>query len=281
MRPLSPDSPVFTTGRKKGLPQQPRNGGGDSDCEGASCVTPTSVIVGSPLTRELSDLSGSYVHGSPLAQGARGGVPRNIFSGPSESPLTFRQPWRQAYTLSIAAKENAGPTMPVLSSVVPSSKEVIMVEKNGGVEVVPPKEVDLPARPKIRLLPTGVLDAGCHDRFPIVILLMHPASKSYELLQLWLGLSNDTVRDVLQTIRHHIPHTWNQDYDGLVQPRGGRLNQLINCLRIRQFAAVPYEIWIAKPWALSADHTYVLPVKNVVILMRRLCPCSSFLCLPP
>jgi hypothetical protein len=137
--------------------------------------------------------------------------------------------------------------MPFLN---PSPEEMIMVELNGGVEVVPPELVELKARLNFAL-PKG-LDS---DRFPIVIVLMHPGNKTYELLRLWLDLANDTVRGVLQTIRQNIPNSWNQDYDGLVQPRGARLSQLINCMRIKQFAAVPYEVWIAKPWALAADHT--------------------------
>ena len=117
-------------------------------------------------------------------------------------------------------------------------------------KILSPELVELKARLNFAL-PNGV-DS---DRFPIVIVLMHPGHKTYELLRLWSDLANDTVRGVLQTIRQNIPNAWNQDYDGLVQPRGARLSQLINCMRIKQFAAVPYEVWIAKPWALAAEHT--------------------------
>jgi hypothetical protein len=128
---------------------------------------------------------------------------------------------------------------------------MIMVERNGGVEVVPP---DLSKGDALDAFESGTTSHH-GDRCPVVIILMNPGFKTYELMQLWLDTKTDTVRDVLQTLRQSLPNTWNQDYDGLAQFRRDRLSQLINCLRIEQFAVVPYEIWVAKPWALAADKT--------------------------
>ena len=239
-----------------GQKNEERSGGdGVSACENSSSVaTPSSVhLIGSPLTRELSDLSGSYMNGSPLPPSGRGGVPRNILGSPRDSPLTIRQPWRQAFSLSVLAPDTDGPRMPILSSTGPD--DLIMIERNGGVEVMPPEVVvDTPEKMTLDLFETGT-EMERHERFPVVIVLMNPCYKTYELMQLWLDSKRDTVRDVLQTLRQALPNTWSQDYDGLAQFRRNRLSQLINCLRIQQFEVVPYEIWVAKPWALSAEHT--------------------------
>jgi hypothetical protein len=260
MGPRSPESPAYGSPHVKEMKEEGGVDGNSSVCENSSSVaTPSSVhLIGSPLVRELSDLSGSYDHvnGSPLPAGSRGGIPRNIFGSPRESPLTLRQPWHQAHSLSSPAPETDGPRMPVLDS-VSGSQDMIMVEGNGGVEVMSPQlrsETALPEKRPIDVFESGT-DTENHDRCPIVIVLMNPGFKSYELMQLWLDTKTDTVRDVLHTLRQSLPSTWNQDYDGLAQFRRDRLSQLINCLRIQQFAVVPFEIWVAKPWALSADHT--------------------------
>lgn len=259
MGPRSPESPAYGSPHVKGMKEEGDGDGNSSVCENSSSVaTPSSVhLIGSSFLRDdVSDLSGSYVNGSPLPAGSRGGIPRNIFGSPRESPLTLRQPWRQAHSLSSPAPETDGPRMPILGSVT-GSQDMIMMERNGGVEVMPPQlrsETTLPENGPIDLFESNT-DTKNHDRCPIVIVLMNPGFKSYELMQLWLDTETDTVRDVLQTLRQTIPNTWNQDYDGLAQFRRGRLSQLINCFRIQQFAVVPFEIWVAKPWALSADHT--------------------------
>jgi len=249
MGPRSTDSPAYQSPRGMGKTEE--RGDGNSTCgNSSSAATPSSVhLIGSPLTRELSDLSGSYVNGSPLPSG-KGGVPRNIFGSPRDSPLTLRQPWRQAHSLSSLAPDTDGPKMPILTT--SGTDDLIMVENNGGVEVMSPKT---PGEEK--KTPVEMFEAGTesHERCPVVIVLMNPGFKTYELMQLWLDTKTDTVRDVLQTLRQSLPNTWNQDYDGLAQFRRDRLSQLINCLRIQQFDVEPFEIWVAKPWALSADHT--------------------------
>lgn len=243
MGPRSVDSPTYSS-PCKGANEAPED---ENSC---SFATPSSVhLIGSPLTRDLSDLSGSYVNGSPLPPSGRGGIPRNIFGSPRDSPLTIRQPWRQAHSLSSPAPDVDGPKMPILSS--SGVDGMIMVERNGGVEVVPP---DLSKGDALDAFESGTTSHH-GDRCPVVIILMNPGFKTYELMQLWLDTKTDTVRDVLQTLRQSLPNTWNQDYDGLAQFRRDRLSQLINCLRIEQFAVVPYEIWVAKPWALAADKT--------------------------
>lgn len=249
MGPRSPESPAYPRVNEMGKNEDYSPAGeGNSICENSSSVaTPSSVhLIGSPLVRELSDLSGSYVNGSPLPANGRGGVPRNIFG----SPRDLRQPWRQAHSLSSPAPETDGPRMPILTC--SGTDNLIMVERNGGVEVMPPEMGDASENASLEMFESGT---GSHNRCPVVIVLMNPGCKSYELMQLWLDTETDTVRDVLHTLRQSLPNTWNQDYDGLAQFRRDRLSQLINCLRIQQFEVVPFEIWVAKPWALSAEHT--------------------------
>lgn len=74
MGPRSTDSPTYPS-PCKGANEDRSGGDGNSVCENScSAATPSSVhLIGSPLVRELSDLSGSYVNGSPLPPSGRGG----------------------------------------------------------------------------------------------------------------------------------------------------------------------------------------------------------------
>ena len=96
---------------------------------------------------------------------------------------------------------------------------------------------------------------GSQHRFPLLILLMDPHRKIYEFEQLWIDIETDTVRDVLHAIQLSLSDRWRQDYDGLFQVRNQMFNQLIHILNVEKYGVQPLEIWVAKPWAMSAKAT--------------------------
>lgn len=96
---------------------------------------------------------------------------------------------------------------------------------------------------------------GSQHRFPLLILLMDPHRKIYEFEQLWIDIETDTVRDILHAIQLSLSDRWRQDYDGLFQVRNQTFNQLIHILNVEKYGVQPLEIWVAKPWAMSAKAT--------------------------
>jgi hypothetical protein len=79
-------------------------------------------------------------------------------------------------------------------------------------------------------------------------------SKLYELAQLWVDQVEDSVRDVLHAIQQQLRDkpNWKTDYDGVFQVRNHSYSQLIHILDVRRYDAQPYELWVAKPWSMSA-----------------------------
>jgi hypothetical protein len=67
----------------------------------------------------------------------------------------------------------------------------------------------------------------------------------------------DSVRDVLHAVQNHLrdKQNWKTDYDGLFQYRNHSYSQLIHILDVNRYDAQPYELWIAKPWSMSAKAT--------------------------
>ena len=128
-----------------------------------------------------------------------------------------------------------------------------------------------------------------HPRIPLVLILMDPHKLWYELLQLWIDTSIDTVRDILQTINkniadhhHHQQQQqsggyWKQDYDGLFQIRNNHFSQLIHVLPAGKYDIVPGEIWICKPWSMTSKQTVHFAstllnhLKQLQILQYRKC----------
>jgi hypothetical protein len=49
--------------------------------------------------------------------------------------------------------------------------------------------------------------------------------------------------------------SWKTDYDGLFQVRNHSYSQLIHILDVHRYDAQPYELWVAKPWSMSAKAT--------------------------
>lgn len=48
---------------------------------------------------------------------------------------------------------------------------------------------------------------------------------------------------------------WKTDYDGLFQVRNHSYSQLIHILDVHRYDAQPFELWVAKPWSMSAKAT--------------------------
>jgi len=238
--------PRTTPKNKKWLRDDRSRGSGDSG------ATPSSVhlVGGLPLTRDLSDLSGSYAAGRGAAASHRdpsnysgASVPRDVYpSGPSGSP--YDRPWSLARILS--TREPHAPQPPCMDCddsvgfLGTARKPTVVVEQSDVVEVVKPEEEGSP-----------------HRRTPLVILLMDPERKVYELMQVWIDNEVDIVRDVLHTIQNSLrdKENWMQDYDGLFQVRNNHFSQLIHILSLSKYHVEPHELWVAKPWSMSAKST--------------------------
>ena len=223
-----------------------------------SAAAPSSVyLAGPPITRELSDLSGSYVNGSS-SRGGRGAVPAQIF----DQAFFNKGPWRQGYVLSQMppSSSSSSPSPPrqpanpehIITSNRTATVFVSQNEDSHGVEIIN----DLISG-ELNLLTSSSpsIQNNNNNRIPIIVLLMDTSKKSYELMQIWVDRSTDSVRDVVQTLHHSIPDKWKLDYDGIFQMRGNRFTQLINILSLEKYDAQPYELWIAKPWSMTAKVT--------------------------
>lgn len=197
---------------------------------------PSSVYLAStPLTRELSDLSGSYLNGTSNRRGSKGSsVPGHIYD-------VKKVPWRQAYALSqLPPQFKENPT----SNFETSRDATIFVNgQNEVVEIVDSLE---------GALDLNKFEAQVHSRIPVMILLMDGTSHCYELMQIWVDRSTDSVRDLAQTLHQSIPNKWKTTYDGIFQVRGNRFTQLIHILGLGKYAVQPHEILIAKPWSMAA-----------------------------
>jgi hypothetical protein len=204
---------------------------------------PSSVyLAASPLARELSDLSGSYLNGH-ASRGQKGAsVPAQIYD-----QAAHKGTWRHGYILSQPLPQfRAKVNLPGLKDEVNST---IFVGHDDGVEVVAGSQRDGSA--ELTIVPSG----SEHHRIPVVLLMMDTNRKVYELMQIWVDKSIDFVRDVVHTMQQSIPDKWKHAYDGVFQMRGNKFTQLINILCLEKYDAQPYEVWIAKPWSMTAKLT--------------------------
>jgi len=101
-----------------------------------------------------------------------------------------------------------------------------------------------------------------------MILLMDPSKQSYELMQIWVDRSIDSIRDLVQVLQHKLPVKWKQAYDGLFQVRGHRFTQLINIIRLVKYDIQPHEILVAKPWSMTAKVTITIAGSAIRHLTR-------------
>lgn len=228
-----------------------KRGRGDDRSLASGHSRPSSVILpnSDPLTRELSDLSGSYLNGNT--------APRTEEHSSSSSGNTYR-PWRLAKILS--ARE---PTHPQPHDDGSSSKAF---RNSDGIEVVDSSVV--PWLRQISISSSASTSSSSYEgegsppknhRVPLVILLMDPSRKLYELMQLWVDVGVDSVRDVLQAVQLNLMDTWKQDYDGIFGVGDNKkLNTLIHVLPLSHYRPHPRQIWVAKPWAMSAKATQAL-----------------------
>ncbi len=187
-----------------------------------------------PLTRELSDLSGSYANGCS----AKNSIPATIY----QEQTPGNGPWRQAYVASKLppdASKSMSSALGRRSTTPRSFKEA-------------EEFVDESADGKLAL---GGLEKHRHNRIPVNVLLMDGTKRSYELLQIWIDRAVDSVRDVVQGIQRGIPNTWKLTYDGIFQVRGNRFTQMIHILRMAKYDIQPHEILIAKPLSMTAKVT--------------------------
>ena len=101
----------------------------------------------------------------------------------------------------------------------------------------------------------NTLGSQGHNRIPVNVLLMDGIKHRYEILQIWIDRSIDSVGDVSQAIQQGIPESWKLAYDGIFQVRGNRFTQLIHILRLAKYDIQPNEVLIAKPWSVPARVT--------------------------
>lgn len=200
-----------------------------------SVATPSSVLVGSITSKsDLSDLTGSYMNGDKHCP-IRPGIPSHIY--PSDASInSFQRPWHQAYVLSTPSPDESAYQIPDTKS---RKQDLIFVEQGGNVEIV---RQDEEVSPSIT---------------PLLILCMDPLRKLYEIMQISIDAEVDSVRDVLRLVKQKVAEDsrWRQDYDGLLHLKEAKISQLIHCLGVRNYDVQPFEVWIAKPWSLSATVT--------------------------
>jgi hypothetical protein len=227
-----------------------------------NAATPSSVLVGSPLTRDLSDLSGSYLNGNTAPRRSnKAQVPGSVYPS-DQSATSYDMPWRHAKILS--SREPIHPQPHDVGAGLPRN-DMVMVDRHGVIEVVTEQDK----------YTDNMLEED-HHRSPLMILLMDPGRKIYELMQLWIDVSTDTVRDVLHAVQQSLSDKWRQDYDGLFSVRNN-YNQLIHILNVSKYEVQPHEIWVAKPWSMSAKGTmgYASELINHLKCLNVLTPVSN------
>jgi hypothetical protein len=187
---------------------------------------------------DVSDLSGSYVGG---LNNGRSSVPRTVYQEASATG-----PWRQAYVASRLPPPRAN------SFIVPPlmahrrSGSLARSSSDGSVEVISSHSKGVP----IEILE---LHNQNHSCIPVTVLLIDGGKRTYELLQVWIDRSADSVRSVVQAIQRGIPEKkWMTAYDGIYQVRGNRFTQLIHILQLSKYDIRPNEILIAKPCSMSS-----------------------------
>ncbi|KAI2494983.1 hypothetical protein MHU86_19543 [Fragilaria crotonensis] len=231
-----PSSPGSGFSGDKALPTD----GSGSTSGTSNRSTPRSVVVGSvALSRDLSDLSGSYHHGVPAGTSSHA-VPRLIYKDDGSSISSLQKSWRQAYVMS---SQSPDIILSDMSDLRDTTKPLICMEENDSVELV--------RQSTSKPIPRS-LEHSNSPRMPLLVLLMDANKKIYEILRIHVDCEADNVRDVLHSVRQNLPDQWKQDYDGLLQIRSGVSSQLIHCLSLQHYDVQPYECWIAKPWSVSA-----------------------------
>jgi hypothetical protein len=237
------------------------------------------------LLRDLSDLSGSYNNGAT-------GRTRTTTTNVVPSHLTDQRAWRHAKVLSThrlpqhpqphyiddESSYGANPNYRNRSLTKQKSisqKTAISFDKNGGGDSI---EVSMPILPLTSSSTADTLAERKVNRIPLILVLMDPTRKLFELLQLWIDTSIDSVRDILQTINKNLDTPrWKQDYDGLFQIRNNHFTPLIHVLPAGKYDIVPGEVWVCKPWSMTSKQTVTYAssclnqLKQLQLLQYRKC----------
>lgn len=226
----------------------------EKSSDGSAATTPSSVMInGYPMVKDLSDLSGSYLNGNTAPRAGPG------YPSDGESDTSYNRPWLLAKILS--SREPVHPQPPPDSNDSVVKTGILVIDNCGQLEVVPDDALRSISNAADAATSTSSgsfqnnADGDCSSRIPLLLLLMDPGRKMYELLQLWIDVHQDSVRDVLHALQMSLKESWRQDYDGIFQVRNNHFSQLIHILPVEKYEPRPYELWVAKPWSMSAKHT--------------------------
>jgi hypothetical protein len=235
-------------------------------------ATPSSVKVS--LTRDLSDLSGSYAaeskHSSSSCQQQNqtlGGPLKKatVIAVPGTTNPSASKRWRQAKVLS----SRAIPQHPQPPCDDDLSVGIRKVVSHDLIEIVTlntdlsssqeEEEKKQQSTHHHRSSPFRKKHHSSHNkkhqRTPILLILMDPTRKMYEILQLWIDTETDAVKDIVATVSRTLGQQWKQDYDGIFGIRNNHFSQLIHVLQVQQYDVHPYEVFLCKPWSMSAKST--------------------------
>lgn len=230
------------------------SGDGASSGNVSTKSTPSSVLVsGHGLSRDLSDLSGSYHNGTggskSTTRSARSHhVAADYLS--DQSATSYNRPWAQARILSSREPLHPQPRQDCDDDSCHKSKirtTMCLQNQKGLVGIIKGSDEET--------------SNSSHDEermcIPLLILLMDPGRKTYEIMQVWIDMEEDTVRDTLHALRLCLAERteWKQDYDGLFQVRNNTFSQLINILNVSKYDIRPFELIVAKPWSMAAKDT--------------------------
>lgn len=217
----------------------------------------------------MSDLSGSYYNGGTGGGGGGHSSRANTTTAPVLTIVPTSGCWRHAKVLSShrlpqhpqppADDESSVGVRGVRRQLQQQQTTTSVMNGNSQVEAIEVCVQDTSNNTPNNLvagLPAAE-DEKNSNRTPLLLLLMDPSRKMYELLQMWMDASQDTVRDVLQTVNRNLDNSnhWKQDYDGLFQVRNNHFSQLIHVLVAGKYEVVPGEVWVCKPWSMSAKQT--------------------------
>jgi hypothetical protein len=187
-------------------------------------------------------------------------VPHHVYPS-DQSDTSFQRPWRHAHVLSSRGPTHPQPPQSENDDRMQPKNQLNLITKRSRVMVGPHGLVEVALRSGDSVASLdSILGGGSqatrqHERIPLLILLMDPHRKIYELEQLWIDVETDTVRDVLHAVQLSLSDRWRQDYDGLFQVRNKAFNQLIHILNVEKYGVRPLEVWVAKPWSMPAKAT--------------------------
>jgi len=192
--------------------------------EQSATSTPSAVLVsGYPITRDLSDLSGSYLNGNT--------APRRTPIEDGQSDTSHQRAWRLAGICS-KAPQHPQPNPDCNDSV--GVKNVSLLDSSSS---------------------SGTSRVASSDSIPVNVLLMDPGRKLYELYCVHIDIRSTTVREVIKISQDALSSAWRTDYDGVFSIRDHHFSQLIHILNLDKYHVQAHEILVMKPWSMAAKET--------------------------